>query len=720
MHRRKEEWALGASRAHISTEERWTRRWPGPLFLVVIAALLLGSSSFSSGKTGSVSVVGDRTRVSVPRTTQSEAEAQQPLFSDSFSNEASLNPALWTTDTPLLKALARSNGFLIHPAWKEPLIRFSASGMTIQGAAGVYQFTGIQSVLMIAPPFTLRATVLASTAHGNPFELYLMSGDMRELLSVTGNINPRNLGYYGIGISSQGPPGSAPARGTLYARPAIDEWYTITVIVNSAGSASATFSSPGGIVLGSRRGMDLGTGPFYVLLTQYEGLPNSGAGPNSATWKGVWVSRQANTPLPSQGGPAENRGPSITPTYANRNALPREGRRGPSRQSSSGIWIARVEPSVSETTAGRIELEWNSGSARNCRLSVFPSVENLAQGASMPVACAGTDARWWASVPARLPRLGNSTRAPIRYTFTIVGDSGTLRNANALSVYVLPRSLYGKSGSAFSSLANTPVLSPKPLACRFNIGCWFQFGLSDGKAEWGPNSFSMSGGPANAGGVAMAGIVGYNFSIGADYDSLTADYGPFSNVPSDYVEYLSVQPQPITLVSLQACGAIEGGSGVGYRVTVGDSARDSFISTLQQKTCAHLVAGVGGEVVQGALEYLQRLANAGKLTNDAAGMAITLLNQTKDHITISAKLLRLLNDLEVSPVAGSVDSVTAPSWTPRVGAGCAYTLTVAPVAALTTLGAGVGAAELTIAQTSVVISGIAVPGRGEAMPCGSR
>jgi hypothetical protein len=211
---------------------------------------------------------------------QAPAAPQSIQIQDDFTKDGSLNRTLWTTDTPLLAALARSYGVLISPKWVEPVLEFSRSGMTMSGVNGFYQFTGIQSVKEFTPPFSVQATVMSKIASGNPFEFHLLSADLRLHLSISGNVNKKNYPYYGVGLSCNGPATNV----KLYPLPDVGVWYTIKIAVDSEGHAGASLESTRGEVLGSQKGMNLGMGPFYVVLTQYEGLPTSGAGPNSATW----------------------------------------------------------------------------------------------------------------------------------------------------------------------------------------------------------------------------------------------------------------------------------------------------------------------------------------------------------------------------------------------------------------------------------------------------
>jgi mannan endo-1,4-beta-mannosidase len=237
---------------------------------------------------------------------QGHSSGQRVLLSDRFATDTSLNSALWTTDTPLLRSMAGSVSFFFTSAWVEPNLSFSAPGMTMSGVTGNYQFTGIQSVNSFVPPFTVWATVTGNVANGNPFEFHLISGDLRQHLSVVGNVGKRNVGYYGMWLSCNGPVMDLFTHVNLYPNPDINVLYTVTIIVGASGTASINLTDSRGKVLGSRTGMNLGTDPFFLVLAQYEGAPSSGPGLNSATWASVELggagSSVVNSPAPS-GGP---------------------------------------------------------------------------------------------------------------------------------------------------------------------------------------------------------------------------------------------------------------------------------------------------------------------------------------------------------------------------------------------------------------------------------
>jgi hypothetical protein len=72
----------------------------------------------------------------------------------------------------------------------------------------------------------------------------------------------------------------------MVANPAINIPYQLAISVTQGGAASLSVSS-GGTVLGTATGT-VGTGPFYVILGQWEGLPYT-VGPNIADWQSIQV-----------------------------------------------------------------------------------------------------------------------------------------------------------------------------------------------------------------------------------------------------------------------------------------------------------------------------------------------------------------------------------------------------------------------------------------------
>jgi hypothetical protein len=125
---------------------------------------------------------------------------QATTFSDAFGGDTSLNPAIWTTHSTLLKTIARNSASI----WIEPRLSFSDAGMTFSGVTGTFQFSGIQSVASFHPPFDASARVTGTMANGNPFVFYVSDASQTRYVSIAGNLNPRNTGYYGINIDGIG------------------------------------------------------------------------------------------------------------------------------------------------------------------------------------------------------------------------------------------------------------------------------------------------------------------------------------------------------------------------------------------------------------------------------------------------------------------------------------------------------------------------------------
>ncbi len=202
----------------------------------------------------------------------------QTLLEDNFTQDSSLNQTLWSTGTSFLKALAQTQG-----TWETPQISFSGSGMTMSGVAGNAQFTGVQSNQSFAPPFAIEVTVMGVVANGNDFWFRIVSPDLSHHLTVYGNLNPQNTPFYELGAESNS------ASKTLDASPSVNIWYTIGIAVDATGNTTVNVLDPTGALLGSTGVGAIGTGPFYLVLGQFEGYPTT-VGPNSCIWQQVVVS----------------------------------------------------------------------------------------------------------------------------------------------------------------------------------------------------------------------------------------------------------------------------------------------------------------------------------------------------------------------------------------------------------------------------------------------
>ncbi len=214
-------------------------------------------------------------------------------LSDDFTTENSLNTGVWTTSSGLLTGLATEfNSTMVIPT-----LSFGGTGMNMSGVSGQNKLAGVQSLNSFRPPFTVTTTVTASEAHGNAFELFLVSADQSEWINVPGNLNPGNGSYFGVWVNydNSGLPFLSLGN-KLYTDPTTNLQYTVKVFIEDTGFAAVSLFSSNNALLGVQNSLYVGTGPFYLILGQREGGPNV-LGPNIATWKNVTVTPLAPAPV---------------------------------------------------------------------------------------------------------------------------------------------------------------------------------------------------------------------------------------------------------------------------------------------------------------------------------------------------------------------------------------------------------------------------------------
>ncbi len=204
-------------------------------------------------------------------------------LSDNFAASRILSPSEWVTRSSMMSSMAAiGNEVLVGPA-----LGFSSAGMTMAGASGPQQFTGVQSVKVFAPPLTVTARVTSNVSSGNPFGLFLINQQMTQYIDIGGNLNPAN-GAYGIRLDTQDGPSGYLGSDVLVATPRVGTTYVLSIAMDSAGTADARVEDISGNLLGSATGIAVGPGPFYVVLAQWEGTPVT-EGPNQATWTSLDV-----------------------------------------------------------------------------------------------------------------------------------------------------------------------------------------------------------------------------------------------------------------------------------------------------------------------------------------------------------------------------------------------------------------------------------------------
>lgn len=244
---------------------------------------------------------------------------------DNFYTDGGLNPSFWQTQSPLLTSLAAMNGLQILPA-----LSFSPSGMQMSGIGGRGQFMGIQSTALFTAPFSFSATVTGLSQDAVPFEIYLVSHDLQQWLSVAGHLGGRgrphgevHIGLFGpfggarFGVPTGG--GNSPDYGVwvnhtgsgrpisalgdkLYPFPLAGVPYTIQISVGGDGLASVTLLDANHVLLASES-VPAGTGPFYVVLAGRDG-------PTYAEWQSVQVT-PSGPPMAAEAAPAAPPTPNL-------------------------------------------------------------------------------------------------------------------------------------------------------------------------------------------------------------------------------------------------------------------------------------------------------------------------------------------------------------------------------------------------------------------------
>ncbi len=250
--------------------------------------------------------------------------APPPGLADNFGMDGGLNPSLWTMQSGILAGLAANHGSALVPA----SLGFSPAGMQMSGPGGIGQMTGIQSIGSYAAPFSMSVTVSGNSEVAIPFEVYLVTADLRQWLSLSGHLGgpgarpggdirvsggiPGLFGHvniplggerrspeHGVWINYTGsalPPSVLGFK--IFEEPLPGVPYTIQMTVGPDGLASVVFLTPAGMTLAERTGLSVGTGPFNVVLATRNG-------PTAANWNSVQLAPLGPPPAPVVAAPPE-------------------------------------------------------------------------------------------------------------------------------------------------------------------------------------------------------------------------------------------------------------------------------------------------------------------------------------------------------------------------------------------------------------------------------
>jgi len=228
---------------------------------------------------------------------------------DNFPSDAGLNPALWTAQSDLLMRFAAVKRCrLVLPA-----LAFGPGGMQMSGLTFPDQMMGIQSLGGFMAPFTFSATAVGMMDHGVPFEVTLVSADMRQWVTIAGHLGGPGVGgevrvagglgrvfrgrlevplggsspYYGVWLNYTGSGQPISSLGyKLYEAPMAGVPYTVQVSAGPDGTASVALLNAAGLSLAVRDGLPVGPGPLYVLLAGRDG-------PAYANWQSVQLAPAA-------------------------------------------------------------------------------------------------------------------------------------------------------------------------------------------------------------------------------------------------------------------------------------------------------------------------------------------------------------------------------------------------------------------------------------------
>ncbi len=202
-----------------------------------------------------------------------------------------LDTAVWTVNGPAARA-ALANMDVPRAQIVQPTLSFSpALGLGMTGINGTYEQAGIQTVTPFRPPFTVSATVMAAEVTAGVFQLVVTSADGGRGVSLAGGQGANDV-FTGLDLQS---PSGAGTHWKLKGKlsepraPSLNVWYQLAITVDGSGTATVSAGPQGAQ---PRRGSipALGTGPFYVLLSQGSGA--YGHGPNRAYWRSVTISRR--------------------------------------------------------------------------------------------------------------------------------------------------------------------------------------------------------------------------------------------------------------------------------------------------------------------------------------------------------------------------------------------------------------------------------------------
>lgn len=197
------------------------------------------------------------------------------------------NFTLWTASSSFLNDLATATSYP-SGTFVAPQTNFTGlTGLQMSGLTEDYTLTGVQSLSTFIAPFTVTTQVMPVQGTANPFAIYLVSADLTQYLTLHANVNPVYEGFWAdapnvdhlYNLGKQFPHNFVPQMNTEY---------KVVMKVGATGLGTVKVYAAGKL-LGTLSGLQVGTGPFYLVLGQRIGLAE--AGPQIADWFSVKVTR---------------------------------------------------------------------------------------------------------------------------------------------------------------------------------------------------------------------------------------------------------------------------------------------------------------------------------------------------------------------------------------------------------------------------------------------
>lgn len=262
----------------------------------------LSTSSITSPSTSSVTInykgadvssitfTASATGATSKTITMTPISSTTALLTDNFTQDSNLNSSLWSVITNSSAPGDYIADFDCPPgSIISPTLSFSSSGMEMTGVSGSYEQGGVQSVHSFSPPFTATAQVEASQIGSGAiqFDIINSSGSSGINFAVAQGGSSQFTGIFFMAPGGGSCAQTWDQDGTLSSSYQLNTLYTLTISVNSSGTASLT-AAAGGSTIG-QAAWNVGTSSFNVILSQ-------GTGANSGSNQTYWHSVQVTSP----------------------------------------------------------------------------------------------------------------------------------------------------------------------------------------------------------------------------------------------------------------------------------------------------------------------------------------------------------------------------------------------------------------------------------------